>query len=77
MGGLYLVEDERVGRLYLVADIRVGDDDECDYFASGCMCALWVNAIFSNTLHWLPLWNWVKILYFLGLFPKMGGGSMK
>ena len=24
MGGLYLVEDERVGRLYLVGDIMVG-----------------------------------------------------
>ena len=28
--------------------------DECDYFATVCMCALWVNARLSNTLHWLP-----------------------
>ena len=28
--------------------------DECEYFAIVCMCAIWVNARLSNTLHWLP-----------------------
>ena len=30
------------------------DDNNDDSFATVCMCALWVNARLSNTLHWLP-----------------------